>query len=508
MASRKRISLFVLLLALVVPILAACGGGGGTATSPTAATGGGTAATSAPAAGGAATAMPEATAAAGGAATAMPEATAATGGAATAMPEATAAAGGEATGVSGATAGGSGDVTKIQPEDGATLRVSSWGNSGEQKVVTDALARFNKIFPNVKINYEPQATDFQTKIKADFSGNTEPDVFYLDSSLMTALAPNQLLLPLDDYMSQAGVKTDDYVGDLVTLYQLDGKTYALPKDQGSLALFVNDDMAKTAGIDPASLKTWDDVTAAAKKMTTGEGPAKVYGMCVDRDINRAGAFMLQNGNTIVDNGKATVDQPSAVDAVNWWYGFKKDGTGQEAKEIGAGWCGEALGKKQVAMAVEGGWLLPFMADPANGFQDVKFTAEPIPTPASGKQATLVFTNGWAASARSKFPKAAAALVLFLTSAANQKPILETGFALPTVKSLLNDPYFQQNPAAKILAEAPSYGKVADLVFGGPAKKDDVIKPLNDAMERIFTGAQDAQTSLKQGAQEADSVLSQ
>jgi multiple sugar transport system substrate-binding protein len=120
---------------------------------------------------------------------------------------------------------------------------------------------------------------------------------------------------------------------------------------------------------------------------------------------------------------------------------------------------------------------------------------------------LVFTNGWAASARSKYPKAAAALVLFLTSAANQQPILQTGFALPTLKSLLNDPYFQQNPAAKVLAEAPSYGKVADLVFGGPAKKDDVIKPLNDAMERIFTGAQDPKAALDQGAQEADAVLS-
>ena len=153
-------------------------------------------------------------------------------------------------------------------------------------------------------------------------------------------------------------------------------------------------------------------------------------------------------------------------------------------------------------------MLPFLADSANGFTDVKFTAAPLPIPAGGKQATLVFTNGWAASARTKFPKAAAALVLFLTSAANQKPILETGFALPTIKSLLSDPYFEQNPAAKVLADAPSYGSVADIVFGGPAKKDDVIKPLNDAMERIFTGAQEIKPALDQGAQEADDVLSQ
>ncbi|HNP72550.1 MAG TPA: extracellular solute-binding protein, partial [Kouleothrix sp.] len=409
-----------------------------------------------------------------------------------------------ATASGGAMAG----APKLAVEDGAELRVSSWGNPSEQKVNTDSFARFNAMYPNVKIKYEPQPDNFQTKIKADFAGSTEPDVFYLDSSLMTALAPNDLLLSLDSAMAEGGVKTGDYVGDLVTLFQQNGKTYALPKDQGSLALFINNDIAQKGGVDPASLKTWDDVTAAAKKMTSGEGPAKIYGMCSNADSQRGTAFILQTGNPIIDNGKAVFNKDDAIKAVEWWYSFKKDGTGELFKELGAGWCGEAFGKGKVGMVVEGGWMLPFLADPSNGAQNVKYTAVPLPIPQGGKPATLVFTNGWAASARTKYPKAAAALVLFLTSAANQKPILETGFALPTIKSLLTDPYFEKNPNAKVLAEAPSYGKVADLVFGGPAKKDDVLKPIGDAFEQIFSGGADVKSALDQGAQAADQVLSQ
>lgn len=486
MVAPKRVSGLILLLALLVPLLAACGGGGTTA-SPTAATGGGEAATAAPAATAGSAEQP----------TAMAEPTAASGGAATAMPEATAASGGEAM-----------NAPKIAVEDGAELRVSSWGNPSEQKVNTDSFARFNEIYPNVKITYEPQPDNFQTKIKADFAGSTEPDVFYLDSSLMTALAPNDLLLPLDDAMAEGGVKTGDYVGDLVSLFQQDGKTYALPKDQGSLALFVNNDMAQKAGVDPASLKTWDDVTAAAKKMTAGDGPAKVYGMCANADSQRGTAFILQTGNPIIQDGKAVFNQDNAVKAIDWWYAFKKDGTGELFKELGAGWCGEAFAKGRVAMVVEGGWMLPFLADPNNGADSMKYTALPLPIPAGGNQATLVFTNGWAASARTKYPKAAAALVLFLTSAANQEPILQTGFALPTIKSLLNDPYFDKNPNAKVLAEAPSYGKVADLVFGGPAKKDDALKPIGDALEQVFSGGADVKSALDQAAQSVDQVLSQ
>jgi multiple sugar transport system substrate-binding protein len=306
-------------------------------------------------------------------------------------------------------------------------------------------------------------------------------------------------------MQQAGVKTDDYVGDLVKLYQADGKTYALPKDQGALALFVNNDMAQQAGIDIASLKSWDDLTAAAKKMTSGEGPGKIFGMCVDADPQRVSAFLLQNNNPILQDNKAVFNQESGVQAVEWWYGFKKDGTGEFAKNMGADWCGDAFSKKKTGMVVEGGWLLPFMTKQA---PDIKYTAMPIPPPQGGKQATLVFTNGWAASASTKYPNAAAALALFLTSAANQQPILQTGFALPTVKSLLNDPYFQSHPNDKVLADAPAYGSVADLVFGGPAKKEDVLKILKEqAFDPIFTTGADIKTSLDNAAQQVDQKLS-
>jgi len=328
-------------------------------------------------------------------------------------------------------------------------------------------------------------------VKADVTGGTEPDVFYLDSSLMTAFAPNGVLLSLDDALRTAGASTDDYIGDLVKLYQLNGKTYALPKDQGALALFVNDEMAQKAGVDAKSLTTWDDVTAAAQKMIAGEGPGKTFGMCVNPDIQRIGAFILQTGNPILDNGEATFNQDSGVKAFQWYYDFLKNKTGEVPKNMGADWCGDAFSKKKVAMVYEGGWMLPFMDQQA---PDVKYTVVPNPLPQGGQQSTLVFTNGWAASARTKYPNAATALVLFLTSAANQKPILQSGFALPTVK---------------VLAEAASYGQVADLVFGGPAKKEDVIKILKDqAVDPIFTIGADIKTSLDTAAQAVDQTLSQ
>jgi multiple sugar transport system substrate-binding protein len=482
MASQRRLSALVLLLALLVPLLAACGSGGG---------GGGTAATSAPA-GAVATTAP-----AGEMATAAPA-----GGAATAAP---ATGGGEAMG--GATAGASGDVTKIQVEDGATLRFAVAGNATEQKLYQEGVARFNQAFPNVKVTLEPIPDQYDTAIKAGFSGGTVQDVFLLDGELMGALAPNSLLLPLDDAMSSAGVQAADYYDALMTLYQLDGKTYGIPKDFGTLVVFVNNDMAQAAGVDPTSITTWDSLKEAAQKMTAGDGPGKTYGMCLNPDIQRFGASILQNGNPIIQNGQATFNDDKGVAAIDFWYGFKRDGTGELYKEMGKGWCGEAFSGKNAAMVVEGGWLVPFMADPANGATDLKYSAIPLPTPAGGKPATWLFTNAFAANAKTQYPNAAAALVLFLTGAQNQQALIPSGLASPSLKALASDPFFANDPVQKVLVAQGETGQLADVVLGGPIDKGNVIDAINkDGLEPIFLGAQPTKAALDAAAQKVNDIL--
>ena len=189
---RKSSNWMFLLMVVVIGslLLSACGGdtgGAATATVPAA----GAAATDTPAAAGGAAATNTTAPAAGGAAATNTTAPAA-GGAATDTPAA--AAGGavtptEAMAATPAAGGGSSaafDPSKYKKnaiEPGATLRVSSWGDTSEQQVNRDALARFNQIYPDVKITYEPQPDNYQTKLLAQISGGSQPDVFYVDPGL-------------------------------------------------------------------------------------------------------------------------------------------------------------------------------------------------------------------------------------------------------------------------------------------------------------------------------------
>jgi multiple sugar transport system substrate-binding protein len=452
---KLRTLMLSVVLGLLLPLMAACGGGG---------TGSQTAATTAPAPAGEATAAP---------------------------------AGGQTAGTC---------YKGLEVEPNATLRFQAAGNPTEQQLYIDGAKRFEEACPGVKLTFEP-LNDYQTQMKAAFSAGTAPDVFLLDGELMGAFGPNNLLLPLDETMAAAGVSGGDYFEPTFTLYQQDGKTLGLPKDFNPLVVFINSDMATEAGVDPAAIKTWDQLKEAATKMTKGDGPGKTYGMCLNSDILRAGAFVFQTGNAFIADNKAVFNDENGVKAIEFWKSFKDDGTGALFGDLGKGWCGEAFASRNTAMAIEGGWIVPFLADAANGATDLKYTAIPLPIPDGGEQASWIFTNALAANAATQFPKAAAAAVLFLTGEENQKALIPSGLAQPSWKALASDAYYNDNAVAKTLVDAGNYGKLADSILGGPVKKGDVLKPLNEAMERIFLGTQTVPEALNQAATEVDTVLS-
>ncbi|HMA33129.1 MAG TPA: sugar ABC transporter substrate-binding protein [Chloroflexia bacterium] len=408
------------------------------------------------------------------------------------------------------TLGGKFDPTaykKNAVEDGATLRVSSWGDTSEQGVNRDALARFSQVYPNVKINYEPQPDNYQTKLLAQVTGKSEPDVFYIDPGLGYQFMPAGVLLDLSPALQEVGRSKDDYFPSLINTFIQNNKVYGLPKDFGSLAIFYNTDMLAKSGA-PAPKDGWtqDDFRNFVKASVQGTGQSTIYGFSADPDAERWMAFALANGAKIIDNGKCAINSDAGVSTLDWWYGMYKDKIATIPADIGAGWSGEGFAKQRIASTAQGGWLIPFMADPKGGFQNVKYDVAALPQGKSGP-ADLLFFNAWGVSARTKFPKAAAALALFLASRENEDAILQTGFALPTLKGMDSDPFFQgtavANKASKLLYATAAYG--TPDYYGG-VNDPKIKKALGDATQRVYAGQQASKAALDQACQEIDPLL--
>jgi multiple sugar transport system substrate-binding protein len=165
--------------------------------------------------------------------------------------------------------------------------------------------------------------------------------------------------------------------------------------------------------------------------------------------------------------------------------------------VGAGWCGEAIGKELVGMTYEGGWMVNFMRQ---NYADVDWKAVPLPSGPEGK-ANVIFTNGIGVNASSAYPRASAALAIFLTGRLNQGEIIETGFAYSTHPDQL-DLVVDPNDAAIAIGGTFPLSRVD---YWGP-NTGKVKDSVSQALERIYLGDQTVDESFAQAQEEMQAIL--
>ena len=382
-------------------------------------------------------------------------------------------------------------------EDGAEITFSGWGDETEQQIYRDSIERFKEICPSVSVNFEPIPADFQTKLKAQMAGGTAPDVFYVDDQLMTAFAASGQLLALDDYMAAAGAGRGDFIPSLLTIFTYEGETYGLPKDWGTLGLVYIPEVLDDAGVDyPTEDWTWDDLRAAAKQIADN---TDYDGFCQNADWARFAPWVFSNGGSFAndDFSQALLDTVEVKEMAQLIFDMYDEGSLVQASDVGAGWCGEAIGKKLVGLTLEGGWMVNFMRQ---NYADQEWAAVVVPQ-GPVTRADVIFTNAIGVNAATEYPKAAAAFTIYVTSRENQAEIVATGFAYSTHPDQVdlvvdaNDKAIAQGgvlPDSRVAYWGPNTGKVHDSV--------------GKALERIYLSDQDVDESFAQAQEEAAEFL--
>ena len=353
----------------------------------------------------------------------------------------------------------------------ATLQVliASSGDA-ETKAVEDATAAWAEESGNeVKVVV---ANDIAQQLSQGFAGGNPPDVFYVDAGVFGDYAEAGNLYPYLDQMADA----DDFYPNLVDSFTLDDQAYCAPKDFSTLALQINTAAWKKAGLTDADLpKTWEDLAAVAKKLTTPDQAGLVLG--IGRD--RVGAFLVQNGGFWVDGetGEATATEPSNVEALEFVQGMLKDGSAVLAPDVDAGWGGEGFGTQKAAMTIEGNWIRGAMT---NDYPDVDYTVAELPEGPAGK-GTLLFTQCWGIAADSPDQEAAVDLVEALTTPEQQLANAEAFGVMPSRESAQAD-YVDQFPEDAPFIAGGDYGQgPVNLPGLGP-----VVADLDSQLEQLKT----------------------
>ena len=389
------------------------------------------------------------------------------------------------------------------------LRASGWsGADQEATLVNKGLQQFMKLNPCIRVYYSPFPSNYQQKIQTEFASSDEPDVMYLSPDMIYNEGKAGKLLDLAPYLKKDGVDTSRYIPALLSKFQLNGHTYGLPKDWGTLGIFYNKSIFNAKKIAyPSNNLTYDQFRALAKQLyTPNTNPSKViYGtMIPSADIGRFMAIMYGYGTQIVDpsTGKIMFNNNNAVQAAQFWTGMQLvDHSATIPGTVGDGWQGDSFGKGKVAMVLEGGWLTPYLR---TTYPKINFGVAQIPIGPAGR-ADPVFTNAWGASAstvKAGTAAAAAKLIEYMTGPVYQHQQLLAGFALPTISSMQNDPFLKTHPEVGNLFASYNVGKTGN--FG--AYDTQVNKVLGDALTSILLGKQTAQQAIPAAAKTLQSQI--
>ncbi|ABY93473.1 ABC transporter substrate-binding protein [Thermoanaerobacter brockii subsp. lactiethylicus] len=379
----------------------------------------------------------------------------------------------------------SANETNTQKQETAkpvTIKLGMWSSSpAEKKIVDDQIAKFKEKYPNIDVQIETIVGDYMQKLQTELASNTAPDIFYLDSMPAPQLMSSGVLEPLDDYIKKYNVDVNDFEPALLSAFQWDGKTYGLPKDFNTLALFYNKDMFKAAGINEPP-KTWEELRDVAKKLTK-DG---VKGLVLSADLARFDAFINQNGGSVYQDGKVTLNLPENAQALDFYVSLiTKDKVADTPQNMGEGWNGDAFAAKKAAMAIEGGWMIPFLKEKA---PDLNYGIAELP---AGKQkSTMAFTVAYVMNKNSKHKDEAFKLIEFLTGKEGQQFVVDSGLALPSRKSM-QEGFKEKYPERAAFVDGASYAVPWQFGLYGTKVVDAANKACEALIMKQISSAQQA-----------------
>jgi multiple sugar transport system substrate-binding protein len=151
-------------------------------------------------------------------------------------------------------------------------------DDAQRPAVEQQIAAFKELHPNITI--EPQVVpwdDYWTKLQTGVAGGSTYDVFWMNADGLPVYASQGALVSIQEMVDDGSIDGDAYPESLRSLYTFEDTVYGIPRDFDTIALFYNKDLFDKAGVEyPTADWTWDDLRAAAEKLTTEDGSQLGY----------------------------------------------------------------------------------------------------------------------------------------------------------------------------------------------------------------------------------------
>ncbi len=361
---------------------------------------------------------------------------------------------------------------------------------------------FHKAVPDVEIkpsSYGP--AEILPKYLAAVAAGAPPDIFHAPGYVPPDLALNKVIIPVDDLVKLDPTTLKNFDG--ITIYG--GRRYGVPVNAGLGAMCYNVEMMEKAGLDPKKApETWDDLIAAARKMTSAGD--NQWGLMLGNQTGFTTAqayysFLIAAGGELLSpDGKATAfNSPAGLDTLNFYADavLKHKISPRKMYTDVQAWS-EWPTRKVGSVLLYPVWTSAFLAS--------KVPSMTAPPPKRAQRGAHFAGNYWTISTASKNKEAAARFCQWWVQPDVSGRWAGESGAIPNSQAAIDHPGFKQflakNPLGQAFLDTIPYARPFPGVIGVPA----VIQIVSEMVQAAVLGGESPKDALSKAALRADQEL--
>ena len=382
-------------------------------------------------------------------------------------------------------------------------------------ILEGKIKEFESKNPGIKVKAQNYGAADQVngKIMTAVAGNNAPDLMWWAPAYTGQLAQTGKLAKVEDLIkADSSFNKDDVYQGLWDVSTYKGEIWTVPFAANNLGLYYNKKHFAEAGIDPNSIKTWDDLLAAAKKLTkSGQMGFQVPLGSNEWTVWTWQTLLWQAGGEFVTD-KAEFNTQAGINALQFWTDLVNKEKVASFSEPDAGYKTDDFLAGRISMMINGPWNYGVLED-ARKSNNFEYGVLMLPSAGKyamdgvGRNATNIGgENLFLFASNPDREKAAWEFSKFVMSADFQVDwAMKTGY-LPVSRSAASDAkyenFLKENEFIKTYSEQMQFGKARPSI----PEYVKISEYLGKEIEKTLYNKQDAKTSLDRAAKFTNDLL--
>lgn len=205
------------------------------------------------------------------------------------------------------------------------ITLQFWDNqqteSGLSQFQQEAVDRFMAENPDISVEVTTiPYPEYQQRLLTAVQGGNAPDIATLDQIWIGAFAQAGAVMDMTDRAAAAGLGRAQFFGGAWDSAVVDGALYGMPFNVDVWQFsYYNKALFEKAGIDPASISTFEGLRAAAETLTgDGQFGVGLFGHRGEDTVAVVNSFIFSNGGAVLTaDGACALNEAPAVRAMQY-----------------------------------------------------------------------------------------------------------------------------------------------------------------------------------------------